>query len=124
MRKSGLRSAFHFTVDISMIPVRSGSKWKRRAYCVSAKLLPNQAFSSVSYRSPFLFKAVIQSSDKSVWEITPKLFGSTQTSCLSLVLTARGAAVCVCVCVEGGYHRTGYSVLLREATFTPAVKVF
>lgn len=63
VRKFGLRSLFHFPVDISMgvDPVRGGSKWKRRACSVSAKLLPNQAFPSVSYRSPFLFEAVIQS---------------------------------------------------------------
>lgn len=61
--KRGLRWWFHFPVDMSVgvDPVRGGSKWKRRAYCVSAKLLPNQAFPSVSYRSPLLFEAVIQS---------------------------------------------------------------
>lgn len=54
---------FIFPVDISMgvDPVRSVSKWKKRAYCVSAKLLPNQVISSPSHRSTFLFKAVIQS---------------------------------------------------------------
>lgn len=114
-----LLSSFHFPVDISVgvDPVRSGSKWKRRAYCVSAKLLPNQAVSSISYRSPFLFKAVIQS-----WE---KVCLGNSDSVLSFSAHCSwSSCVCVCVCVWWAITGQNTALLLGWAAFTPAVKVF
>lgn len=63
LRISGLRSLFHFPVNIfvGVDPVRTGSKWKRRANCVSAKLVPNQLFFSNFIQRSVLTKAVIQS---------------------------------------------------------------
>lgn len=114
IRKFGLRSLFHFPVDISVgvDPVRGGSKWKRRAYCVSAKWLPNQAFPSVSNRSPFLFEAVVQSWEKPVWEWKPKLFGGFSN--FGLIFSTKSSQSS-CVCVQG-YNRTEYSVSVETGS--------
>lgn len=124
IREFGLRSLFHFPVDISVgvDPVRGWSKWKRRAYCVSAKRLPNQAFSSVSYRSPFLFEAVVQSWDKTVWGWKPKLFGGIQISDFGLIFSTNSSRSS-CVCVQG-YNRTEYSVSIETGSIHTCIRRF
>lgn len=57
VRQFGLRSLFHFPVYISMgvDPVRGGSKWKRRAYCLICQTIAKSSFFAlVSHTSPFL----------------------------------------------------------------------
>lgn len=76
VRQFGLRPLFHFPVYISMgvDPVRGGSKWKRRAYRLICQTIAKSSFFAlVSHTSPFLLEAVIQSRDKPVWEIMPKI---------------------------------------------------
>ena len=51
VRQFGLRSLFHFPVYISVgvDPVRGGSKWKRRAYCLICQTIAKSSFFCFSF---------------------------------------------------------------------------
>lgn len=72
-------------------------------------------FISISYRSPFLFKAVIQSWDTSVWEIMPKLVW--WFSDFMLIFSADcswSSSLSVCVCEMGSHLQSKFSQIMQR----------